>query len=288
MARLVEIHYGQRKLQELAQDTGDDYGTVRNYRRVARRFPEGARRRALSFGHHEAVVSREEAEEWLARAERSGWSIRELRDAIRAGERHDPGPVPEGRFAVVYADPPWDFEDAKAHYDTQPTSEICDLGKQLEPHLPDDCWLFLWGLNQMMEAALQVLHAWGFRYVTTATWVKTKKDGMISESGRGRPLRNNTEQLLIGARGAPPCNSNEFTTAILAPRGQHSQKPDVAYGIIETISAGPYLELYARRRWNDQWTVWGNQTPGGEVGRPPRRPRPTRNPSPAPAPPPPA
>jgi N6-adenosine-specific RNA methylase IME4 len=41
-------------------------------------------------------------------------------------------------------------------------------------------------------------------------------------------------------------------------RGKHSVKPDAFQEMIETVSPGPYLELFARRK-RDGWEAWGNE-----------------------------
>ena len=41
-------------------------------------------------------------------------------------------------------------------------------------------------------------------------------------------------------------------------RGKHSVKPDAFQAMIETVSPGPYLELFARRK-RDGWEAWGNE-----------------------------
>ena len=46
-----------------------------------------------------------------------------------------------------------------------------------------------------------------------------------------------------------------------APVTEHSRKPAEQFAIIERVSPGPYLELFARRRpeSNQPWAVWGDQ-----------------------------
>jgi N6-adenosine-specific RNA methylase IME4 len=46
---------------------------------------------------------------------------------------------------------------------------------------------------------------------------------------------------------------------IIAPKREHSRKPDGIHERIERLVAGPYLELFARQK-RPNWTVWGNQT----------------------------
>jgi hypothetical protein len=38
----------------------------------------------------------------------------------------------------------------------------------------------------------------------------------------------------------------------------HSHKPEEQYALIERVSPGPYLELFARRR-QPGWDAWGNE-----------------------------
>jgi hypothetical protein len=65
---------------------GLQYQTLRNYAWVAGRFPPARRRPTLSFQHHAelAPFGVEEQDEWLRMTEERGWTIRQLRGAIRA------------------------------------------------------------------------------------------------------------------------------------------------------------------------------------------------------------
>ena len=49
-----------------------------------------------------------------------------------------------------------------------------------------------------------------------------------------------------------------YTTAILAPRTRHSEKPAQSYVMMEDLGAAPRLELFARRR-REGWETWGNE-----------------------------
>lgn len=46
---------------------------------------------------------------------------------------------------------------------------------------------------------------------------------------------------------------------------EHSRNPDEVYDIIEACSAGPRLDLFARRA-REGWTAWGNQAEDYEIG----------------------
>lgn len=52
------------------------------------------------------------------------------------------------------------------------------------------------------------------------------------------------------------------TTWYQWPRGPHSQKPDAFYDLIESVSPGPYVDLFARRQ-RLGWDSWGR---GYEIG----------------------
>ena len=88
------------------------------------------------------------------------------------------------------------------------------------------------------------------------TWVKFR----LGLGGRYQ-LRNATEQLLFCTRGKAPLGSRSQPTWFNAPVTEHSRKPAEQFAIIERVSPGPYLELFARRRpeSNLPWAVWGDQ-----------------------------
>lgn len=68
-----------------------DPDTILEFQRVAARFPHRRRRASLSWSHHQAVsalrYAPEEADAWLDRAEREGWSAKQLREELSAPRR---------------------------------------------------------------------------------------------------------------------------------------------------------------------------------------------------------
>ncbi len=46
---------------------------------------------------------------------------------------------------------------------------------------------------------------------------------------------------------------------IIAPRREHSRKPDEQYERIEALVGGPYLEMFARQS-RPGWDQFGNET----------------------------
>jgi N6-adenosine-specific RNA methylase IME4 len=126
--------------------------------------------------------------------------------------------------------------------------EICNLsvGDLAEP----DAHLWLWVTNSNFFEASQVMMAWGFSYRSCLTWIKPR-------FGLGSYLRNQTEHLLLGVRGHAPIKFKGQGTWLYAPLQDHSHKPEEQYAIIERCSEGPYLELFARRKWRQNWHYWG-------------------------------
>ena len=70
--------------------------------------------------------------------------------------------------------------------------------------------------------------------------------------------RSNSEVCLLATRGNPKRIGTNVRQAIIAPRREHSRKPDGIHGRIERLVAGPYLELFARQQ-RPGWDVWGNE-----------------------------
>jgi N6-adenosine-specific RNA methylase IME4 len=170
-------------------------------------------------------------------------------------------------YPVIYADPPWQFrvydenssiasehDAAGVHYPCMSTDAICTLPvKELATQAAA---LFLWTTAPHLPEALQVVAAWGFEYKTHAVWVK-------DWIGVGFWVRNQHEILLVATRGDMPTPSPACrpSSVIVAPRREHSRKPDEAYELIERMYPDlPKIELFARHA-RPGWDVWGNEAP---------------------------
>lgn len=186
-------------------------------------------------------------------------------------------PEPKQRYATVLADPPWlergggqVKRGADRHYPLMSTTEISKL--PVHQLAADNAHLYLWVTNNFLPDGLEVMAFWGFRYVTNLAWGKVR-DGKVQQ-GLGQYFRGAHELLLFGVRGQVPYRTTEegkraqHPTLVLAPRGEHSRKPDVFHEVIEKVSPGPYVELFARRA-RPGWAVWGNQAPNPVVLEPP-------------------
>lgn len=157
-------------------------------------------------------------------------------------------------YRTILADPPWDIEQtgdrgAVQHYSLMTLRRIKEL--PVAELAAPDAHLWLWVTNATLRTGYDVMEAWGFVPRSPLTWIKPRL-------GLGNYLRNATEHLIFGTRGRAPVKFRAQPTWIFAPLQDHSHKPEEQYAIIERVSEGPYLELFARRR-QPGWDAWGNQ-----------------------------
>ncbi|MDR1265272.1 MAG: hypothetical protein LBK42_06830 [Propionibacteriaceae bacterium] len=204
-----------------------------------------------------------------------------------------PLPQVDGGYKTILADPPWRFQNrtgkvAPEHrrldrYATLSLAEIRAI--DVAGVAADNAHLYLWAPNALLVEGLEVMAAWGFRYVSNIVWAKRRQDGGPDGRGVGFYFRNVTELILFGVRGSlrtlAPARSQ--VNLIETRKREHSRKPDEQYQLIERCSPGPYLELFARYP-RPGWTVWGDEAPenvqprgrqhkgygGGEIAKTPR------------------
>lgn len=168
-------------------------------------------------------------------------------------------------YGLIMTDNPWNFRvrsmkgagrSPQAHYACMSIEEIRAM--PVADLAAPDCWLWLWSLSTMYRQSLDVLDDWGFTFSTSGVWVKTTKDGKKIRPGVGFVLRGAHEPFILAKRGNPPV-IKALPSVIMAPRREHSRKPDEAYRHAE-IAFGdvPRADLFAREV-RPGWDAWGNQ-----------------------------
>ena len=129
----------------------------------------------------------------------------------------------------------------------------------LRPPADTQCHLYLWAVSQRVDYVYTVAEAWGFEPVILLTW---KKPGL----GVGR-FRCNTEHVLVARKGSrhgqPFGHGGRHVQATDGtcfdwPRGAHSEKPAAFFALVERLSPGPRLEMFARLH-RPGWDAWGNE-----------------------------
>jgi N6-adenosine-specific RNA methylase IME4 len=159
------------------------------------------------------------------------------------------------RFGTIYADPPWHYANAASrgaaenHYRTMTIDAIAGL--PIAKLAADQAHLHLWTTNAFLFEAQQVIEAWGFTYKSCLIWIKP-------QLGNGNYWRVSHEFLLLGVRGNLTFTDKTQQSWLCAERSRHSAKPKMFRKLIEQVSPGPRLELFARTL-SDGWTTWGDQ-----------------------------
>jgi N6-adenosine-specific RNA methylase IME4 len=173
------------------------------------------------------------------------------------------------KFRTILADPPWQFQNktGKVAPEHRRLSRYGTMRLDAIKALPvariteETAHLYMWAPNALLPEGLEVLKAWGFAYKSNIVWHKIRKDGGSDGRGVGFYFRNVTELILFGVKGknARTLGAGRTQVNYLATRKrEHSRKPDEQYGLIESCSPGPYLELFARGE-RKGWSMWGDQ-----------------------------
>ena len=74
----------------------------------------------------------------------------------------------------------------------------------------------------------------------------------------GRQVRNEHETCLIATRGEPYVRDRSIRSTFEASVGDHSEKPEEFYRLVERLCDGPYVELFARRS-RPGWVTIGDE-----------------------------
>ena len=153
-----------------------------------------------------------------AKAVRDGVKrFNEVRREIKLEEVKKAVALPTAKYRVIYADPPWSYNDkcdagsvqsggAEKHYPSMTIAELCAL--PIKSIVEPDAVLFLWVTSPLLFECAPIIEAWGFKYKTSFVWDKVKHN-----MGHYNSVRH--EFLLICTE------SNSFTTSgVQLPRVQ--------------------------------------------------------------------
>jgi N6-adenosine-specific RNA methylase IME4 len=169
--------------------------------------------------------------------------------------------LPYGQYSTILLDPPWRYKDKKTrgaaenHYPTMSDREIIRM--DIESLATDNAHIYCWVTDSHLPVALKALDMWGFEYKNNMVWVKVKNGSL--QIGMGHYSRKCKEMVLFGTRGRCPALAHDVPDVFWAPREEHSAKPEVLQDMIERMSPGPYLEMFARRN-RPGWFCWGNDS----------------------------
>tara|TARA_R100000030_G_scaffold43260_1_gene32623 strand:- start:204 stop:737 length:534 start_codon:yes stop_codon:yes gene_type:complete len=174
--------------------------------------------------------------------------------------------LPNKKYGVIYADPPWSFKtysekgkdrSPEKHYPVLSIADIIRL--PVDRIAKDNAVLLMWVVDPLLDQAFKVIDAWGFKYKTVGfTWAKSNKTKPGFFTGLGYWTRGNPEMCLLATKGKPKRLSKSVPQLVIDQRREHSKKPDIMYKHIENLLEGPYIELFARQKVSG-WDAWGNE-----------------------------
>lgn len=192
-------------------------------------------------------------------------------------------PLPNKKYQVIYADPPWDY-GGKMQYDKTtmkdenvgfekkiflssatfkyPTLKLKQLkGLDVASIAENDCLLFMWTTGPQMNNSIELGTAWGFEYKTIAfVW-----DKMVHNPGRY--TLSQTEFVLAFKKGKfpQPRGARNVRQMVQVHRGAHSVKPvEVIDRITKMFPEQEKIELFARSNYVG-WDNWGLEIPDGKI-----------------------
>ncbi len=195
-------------------------------------------------------------------------------------------PLPNKKYQVIYADPPWDY-GGKMQYDKTtiksenenfekdifissasfkyPTVKLKDLMTLPVQDIADtNCILFMWTTGPQLANSIKLGEAWGFEYKTVAfVW-----DKMVHNPGRY--TLSQTEFVLAFKKGnfPTPRGARNVRQLLQVHRGKHSEKPiEVIDGITKMFPLQDKIELFARKNYNG-WDNWGLEIPDKKIDIP--------------------
>lgn len=167
------------------------------------------------------------------------------------------GPMPGG-YVIENGIQVWDKASKPSRELAYPSMSVERI-KGLTVPAAEDCHLYLWTINAYLDEAFDVARAWGFKFSTMLTWAKKPMGG-----GLGGAYGISSEYVLFCRRGSLKATSRVTGTWFNWKRPykdgypNHSAKPPEFQDMVEKVSPGPYLEMFARTK-RPGWSSWGNQ-----------------------------
>lgn len=200
-------------------------------------------------------------------AQKAPQIIEQYEKSLLRDEIVETPPLPEGKYRILYADPPWPYSTVQHtweeqgqdttladHYPSMSVEQLCALG--VGDLAGENAVLFLWNTVPLIEAALTVVKAWGFAYKSEMIWDKVKHN-----VGYWFSVRH--ERLWVCSRGqCLPDNRKLYDSVQSIERGEHSEKPAQFRAIIDDLyppkkDQVDRIELFARKELPLHWQGWG-------------------------------
>lgn len=175
-------------------------------------------------------------------------------------------PVP-GKFRTLVFDPAWEYDwlslagRAKPGYAMQSPEQLLALDVKQWVDENTGTQLYVWTTNNFMARACELVAHWGFQHRTLITWIKPPPFGL------GSYFRNSTEHVLFATLGETTTRhaAASMPTHFEAPRGEHSEKPEVFYDMVRAASYPPYGEGNQREPRPDFVNLFASESVDAEA-----------------------
>jgi N6-adenosine-specific RNA methylase IME4 len=170
--------------------------------------------------------------------------------------------LPDGKYRCIVVDPPWrqpmawggkrrPQQAVRLPYEGMGLQEIKALPIESIADVGSHLWL--WTTNAFLRQAFDVVEGWGFKYLTTVTWVKP--------SGVGSWFVGTTQHCLFGYYKRCEFKRLRYLpTHFEAVPSEHSAKPGEFYTLVRKVSCEPRIDLFNRRIITG-FDGWGDESP---------------------------
>lgn len=175
----------------------------------------------------------------------------------------------DNQYNLIYADPPWKQsrggkKSVRENSSGKPLDyPVCSLD-EIKKHLAkaventsDNSILFMWTIDKYLFEAQKIAEDLGYKLHARMIWDK------VTGIPAAFTVRYGHEYLLYMYKGKlTPVAKEErgkIHTVFREQVKKHSQKPEIAYQIIERLYPDlNKIEMYARNKRNG-WDCWGNE-----------------------------
>ena len=138
------------------------------------------------------------------------------------------------RFGCLYVDPPWPSG-------VETVMTVDQLAKlPIGKLAAESAHLHLWTPSPRLFDARQLIAAWGFAYAGVFVW--TRPNGTRTDY-----WRDAHELLLLGVRGEAAFADKNVASWLSTGRPRGDRKPARIRTLLESVSPGPYCELFTSR-----------------------------------------
>ena len=175
------------------------------------------------------------------------------------------------KYDILYTDPPWEQgrggkKAARPNstgmgvpYQTMSVPEILEYHRRVTSRLMNEKHnVFMWSIDKYLQDTEKIMDMLGYKVHARIIWDK------INRPAPSYTLRFSHEYLIwffIPGKIYMPDNDRRgaFTTVMREASRRHSQKPECAYEMLESMFPdAAKLELFARAE-RQGWDAWGNE-----------------------------